>query len=310
MRFDNNFKPRNNKKWQLARNENLTRFGSLYTDFSAFHTYVAKQLGIEKEWVCLTNGAEEAVRICLSTPDFENRYHFDPTWGLVSVLNNLYGKSTKTYGFYANYQEIVYESEKLLVDIEKNPGLVYIANPNTPTGSKFAIDKLINIINTNPNSHFIVDESYYEFNENRSLVGYFHQLNNLTIIRNFSKAHGLANKRFGCYITKNKTLLDIRPANPCSEETITHVVASYERVDDMVESIQKGKEQLESYFKKHTKVLNSYTNFLILEYKEKLFEKLSKIAYFHTFEVNTVKYIKITAIPDYRVKEFIHDIES
>lgn len=309
MRFPNNFPSADSRKWQLARNENLTADGSLYSDFSYIHQYLSDKLGVEKNYVCLTNGAEEAVRICLSTPEYKKRLYFTPTWGLVSVLNHIYGDEIIEFSHYANYQEIVTNSSEMIKELNKGKALVYIANPNTPTGSRYDILQLINIIKEYQTSHFIIDESYFEFNEYKTVIKYFENLDNLTIIRNFSKAHGLANKRFGCYITKNKTMIDLRPANPCAENTIKYVIESYTRVEDMVNSLNEGKKMLSSYFKQHTKVLRTYTNFIVLEYKEKIAKKLERISYFHTFTVNGVEYIKLTALPDTRVKEFINDLE-
>ena len=45
------------------------------------------------------------------------------------------------------------------------PKVVYIVNPNNPTGTLHSSDDLLKLITNNQNVLFIVDEAYYEFSK-------------------------------------------------------------------------------------------------------------------------------------------------
>lgn len=87
--------------------------------------------------------------------------------------------------------------------IDKKTRMVYICNPNNPTGIyanvseilKFAQDIQIPIV---------IDESGIEFTKNRSLLEYSKLPQNLILLRSFSKAYGIAGLRVG-YLVCDKT---------------------------------------------------------------------------------------------------------
>jgi len=91
--------------------------------------------------------------------------------------------------------------------IDSNTRLVFLANPNNPTGTCFSADELDQFLKKVP-EHVIVilDEAYYDFarylGEQRGFdysrwLPYVQQNRNLVVLRTFSKAHGLAGLRVG-----------------------------------------------------------------------------------------------------------------
>ena len=81
-----------------------------------------------------------------------------------------------------------------------NPNLLYIVNPNNPTGTFFPLEHLQQTILKYPNILFVVDEAYYEF-IGQSVVGFALSYNNVIITRTFSKAFALASFRIGYAIS-------------------------------------------------------------------------------------------------------------
>jgi len=79
--------------------------------------------------------------------------------------------------------------------------LVYLANPNNPTGTWFSTDALDRFLDGLPaHTLVVVDEAYIEYSTDPSLVSAVSLLNrheNLIVTRTFSKAHGLAGLRVG-----------------------------------------------------------------------------------------------------------------
>ena len=103
--------------------------------------------------------------------------------------------------------------------------LVYLANPNNPTGTYFTKTELDNFLKKVPSDVLVVlDEAYYEFangyaDEYPDGLTYDHD--NIIVLRTFSKAYGLAGFRIGygfahpdIITAMSKTKLVFEPSAP------------------------------------------------------------------------------------------------
>lgn len=101
----------------------------------------------------------------------------------------------------------------MLEAITDKTKLIFIANPNNPTGTCLAAKDLQQFLENVP-QHIIVviDEAYEEYashadsifsDEYHSMLPALHQFNNLVITRTFSKAYGLASFRMGYSISSS-----------------------------------------------------------------------------------------------------------
>lgn len=85
--------------------------------------------------------------------------------------------------------------------IRADTRVVYLANPNNPTGTWFGDAALENFLARVPESTLVVvDEAYHEFVDDTALTSALRFLPkhpNLLVTRTFSKAHGLAGLRVG-----------------------------------------------------------------------------------------------------------------
>ncbi len=87
-------------------------------------------------------------------------------------------------------------------------GLVYVCNPNNPTGTIVAADELDRFLGAvPPETIVLVDEAYHHFVEDaRYRSGFFwlggHE--NLVVVRTFSKIYGLAGMRLGYAVASKK----------------------------------------------------------------------------------------------------------
>ncbi len=104
--------------------------------------------------------------------------------------------------------------EKVLKEIREKTKIIFIANPNNPTGDFINKDKLIKLIEKIPEKILIViDEAYIEYlGEDYSLLGYLKKTNrkNLIILRTFSKIYGLAGLRVGYCFGNEKIIQALR----------------------------------------------------------------------------------------------------
>ena len=94
-------------------------------------------------------------------------------------------------------------------DYCKVANVVYLVNPNNPTGKLLAVEEIEKLLKTYPDTLFIVDEAYYEFaKQSCSHLVVSHK--NLIVTRTFSKAFGLASVRLGYCMAHPDTLLHLR----------------------------------------------------------------------------------------------------
>ncbi len=100
-----------------------------------------------------------------------------------------------------------FDLDAVAAAIDRDTRLLFLANPNNPTGTMFAADELDDFLNDLPEHVIVVlDEAYSDFAQyfaeargavySRSL-DYVRQGRKVVVLRTFSKAHGLAGVRVG-----------------------------------------------------------------------------------------------------------------
>lgn len=111
--------------------------------------------------------------------------------------------------------DLVHDLDAMLAAIDENTALVYICNPNNPTGTVVDPEALKSFIAEVPESVLVfVDEAYLELAEGglekhtmRDLVG---EYSNVLVCRTFSKVFGMAGLRIGYGVAQPPILEKIR----------------------------------------------------------------------------------------------------
>jgi histidinol-phosphate aminotransferase len=109
-------------------------------------------------------------------------------------------------------KEYGHDLEAMLAAIDENTRVVFIANPNNPTGTWFGPDALERFLARVPQNVLVVlDEAYIEYAEGDELpdgLQYLARYDNLLVSRTFSKAYGLASLRVG-YALSSAQIADV-----------------------------------------------------------------------------------------------------
>jgi len=138
--------------------------------------------------------------------------------------------------------------------------LVFIANPNNPTGTWLESDALETFISSLP-AHVIVvvDEAYFEYVDKQSYPDtstWLARFPNLIVTRTFSKVYGLAGLRVG-YALSHPDLADLlnRVRQPFNVNSVAQAaaLAALDDVEHLQQSIRRNREgmaQLVSGFQK------------------------------------------------------------
>ena len=123
------------------------------------------------------------------------------SFGQAEFAATSFGAITKRVYLDNNYNINLNYFDKV---IDKDTKLIYICNPNNPTGLIIENEEILNFAKKHPSIYIMIDESNIEFSNRESLLRK-ELLQNLIILKSFSKAYGLSNLRIG-YLVCSKVL--------------------------------------------------------------------------------------------------------
>ena len=160
--------------------------------------------------------------------------------------------------------------------------LVYLANPNNPTGTWFAGDAFERFMQRVPdNVIVVVDEAYAEFalddaDGYRSAFGLLPQHRNLVVTRTFSKAHALAGLRVGYAVGDAGLIAVMQRVRESFNVNLPALAAALAALDDPAHldaGIAANRAQRESLIaalrERGWNVTLSATNFVLVELGER-----------------------------------------
>ncbi len=152
--------------------------------------------------------------------------------------------------------------------------LIYLANPNNPTGTIFKVNKFLSFIKEIPERVLVIlDEAYFEFAHDDPAFpdSMQYRLDNVITLRTFSKAFGLAGVRLGYGFAHESfisNLMKIKLAFEPSSLAIAAGVGAMEDADFLEETIRInriGKQFLYDLFTElGLRYLPSHTNFVTI----------------------------------------------
>ena len=165
---------------------------------------------LENENVLMTRGADEGIELLVRTycePSKDSIALFLPTYGMYKVTADTHNVAinglTQALLLNASVDEIV-----AAVGSSK---LVFICNPNNPTGSLTPLDKVKAIATALAGKALvIVDEAYIEFCPEQSAAQLIKEFSNIVVLRTLSKAFALAGLRTGFTLAQAGVLAPIR----------------------------------------------------------------------------------------------------
>ncbi len=207
-----------------------------YPPYAAASDACARYLGVTADRIALTNGLDEGImalsvaylrpaaggpipQAIVPEPAFEI-YRFDTAVAgghLVQVMPN---------------PDFSFALDEVIAAITPATRVVFLTNPNNPTGVSMPLDAIRTIARrVPPDAVVLVDEAYAEFS-GRTFIPDLQAYPNVIVGRTFSKAYGLAGLRIGCLVGAPDALEPIRRAVPVYSVNIAAVVAVQAALDD------------------------------------------------------------------------------
>ncbi len=129
----------------------------------------------------------------------------------------------------------IINSDKDLPVINKNisrlksveEGMVFLCNPNNPTGQLTRKEDIIGLVNENPKRLIVIDEAFMDFvedDEKYSVIKNAPSIDNLIVVRSLTKFYGFPGLRLG-YLVANESIVNklMRYKEPWTVNTIAQV---------------------------------------------------------------------------------------
>jgi histidinol-phosphate aminotransferase len=259
----------------------------LYPDGGGYHLRVgiAQKFGLTTDNVILGNGSNEIIEFlghAFLQPG-DNIVTAEHAFVVYKIMAKLFGAET----IEVPDPDLTHDLPAMAAAINDRTKLVYIANPNNPTGTMVGEEKLDRFVDRVPESVVIVlDEAYYEFlPEPPDTLKYLSDRPNVVALRTFSKIQGLAGLRIG-YGLAHPDLIRLlqKTRQPFNVNSIAQIGALAGLRDDQHQAktrevIREGREYFETEFRKRSlEYVPSVANFVLVKVGDgkDVFQKLLK----------------------------------
>jgi histidinol-phosphate aminotransferase len=180
----------------------------LYPDGGGFYlrSALAARLGFTRENIILGNGSNEVI-------EFLGHAFLNPGDDVIvsehafiayKLIATLFGART----IETPSPDYEHDLEAMLNAITPKTKMVFIANPNNPTGTLISQAKIDKFISRLPeNIVAVFDEAYFEFlDHSPDILQYVRSARDIVVLRTFSKIHGLASLRVGYGVARRELI--------------------------------------------------------------------------------------------------------
>ncbi|MBI5643949.1 MAG: histidinol-phosphate transaminase [Deltaproteobacteria bacterium] len=172
-----------------------------YPDGSCFYLKekLAKALGVDQSMLIFGNGSNEIIELLIRAflTKGDEALMADPSFAVYPIV-------VKTVGAKATLVPLIemrHDLKAMSGYINKKTRIIFIANPNNPTGTIVTQKEFDRFMKSVPKDVIVcVDEAYYEFVRSREYpdtMPYVKSGRPVVILRTFSKIYGLAGLRIG-----------------------------------------------------------------------------------------------------------------
>lgn len=286
----------------LIAAENALKKMHLYPDASGYHlkNQLAERLNVPVSHITLGNGSDNLLSLLIQAYGKEkailiSEFSFD-NYAIIARGHNVGVQTAASKNWGVDVQAMIHA-------ITDETAIIFIANPNNPTGTYINRDDFLTLLKNTPKHVLVVsDEAYHEYVTESDYPKTQELQNiypNLIITRTFSKAYGMAGMRVG-YALSNPVIADIlnRIRLPFNVSTPGMAAACAALGDD--EFLQKTvtlNQQGKAYWMKACaeltiSVIPSSTNFITCDFKtdtQLIFQKLLQMGIIvrplHTYQM-------------------------
>jgi len=187
---------------------------AIYPEYQATTRRLARFFRVRPEEIHLTNGIDDALHLIADTfiENGDSVLVAEPTFDMYRFFSELAGARVTALRYDDDMKFPVADVLRELRGSSPSiPRVLFIANPNNPTGTLVQPEDLRRILRASSRTLVLVDEAYFDFS-GLTILSWIRQYSNLLVARTFSKAAGLAALRLGCLFAKPEILSVMRRA--------------------------------------------------------------------------------------------------
>lgn len=269
--------PKNVKKSMIY----AIRYTNRYPDINSRELIEAISINenVDKNYIFCSNGAAEAIfRIVLT---------IKPKCGLVaSPTFSEYEKALKSVNASVEYYNLLESnnfkiSESILDEINPKIDIMFICNPNNPTGQIICKDLIESIVlKCEKNNVFVViDEcflDFVEYKEKYTAINLVNKYKNLIILKAFTKIYAIPGVRLGYCISSNKDIIErLKVVGPpwnisnIAQDAGKAALQEKKFIDETIKYVKKQREYLIKELKKiNIKTYETYANYILFKFEE------------------------------------------
>ncbi len=204
----------------------------------------------------------------------------------VLILDPMYGEYSHIFNHVLDVKLHLFKLRKensfivnldnLLKEIKlKNPKMVVLVNPNSPTGQYIPKKELVSFLrNISKKTIVVIDETYIDYiDSSLSLEVEVCNFSNLAIIKSMSKAYALSGARIGYLVADQEIINQVMQFVPPWSVSLIGQIAAIEALKDtnyyhrQYSKTNNLRKMLVSYLQKipDLKIYNSQANFILAE---------------------------------------------
>jgi histidinol-phosphate aminotransferase len=197
---------------------------AMYPEYAAPTRRIATYFGVSEHELLLTNGGDDALRVFFDA-FVEASAHIlicEPTFPMYRYYAEIAGARVETLRYGG---EMEFPLDEFVSALRRKPAVVFIANPNNPTGTLLPLAAIKTILLAASSTAVVIDEAYAEFS-GVTVLPWIRKYRNLFVTRTFSKAAGLAGLRLGAAMACRESLAVLRRAMPPFPVNVGALVAA------------------------------------------------------------------------------------
>ena len=269
--------------------KNLKRYPD--SDGIFLKNVLAKKFKLDSKRIILGSGSDQIFELICKAFLNKNDEVIVPEYSFIiyRIYSKIYGAKIK----FAKEKNFTISINNILSKVTKKTKIVFLANPNNPTGTIINKKELLQLRKKlRSNILLVVDDAYYEYVKDKNYssgIKLFSNSKNVIVTRTFSKIYGLAGLRIGWGYGSKNLIYALNQIKPPFNINRAALFAAAKSIKDSkwlnkeIKHVNKWTKIFYRNFKKLRIDTNfSYGNFLLVKFdrirknSKKIFLRLAK----------------------------------
>jgi len=273
----------------LMLSKNLKRYPD--SDGVNLRKAIAKKFKLDPNKIILGSGSDQIFELTCKAFLKKGDEVIVPKYSF--IIYRIYSKMHGAKILYSEEKNFTVSVNDILKKVSKKTRIVFLANPNNPTGTYIDKKKLLLLRKKlRSNILLVIDDAYFEYVKQKdysSGLQLFCNFKNVIVTRTFSKIYGLAGLRVGWGYGSNQIINSLNQVKPPFNINNPALAAAEAAIKDKtwlnkeIKHVNKWNNKFYKEFKKMNIDTNkSFTNFLLINFNKikknsnKIFKLLAK----------------------------------